>query len=180
MPSPAILVVTGASGAGKTTAVREIEARAVPGVRCFYFDTIGVPAPADMVREYGTGEAWQAAMTGRWIARLVVGDAEVAVLDGQVRPSVVRAAVARAPAPVAFDIVLLDCVPAERLRRLSGPRGQPDLATPQMDAWAAYLRGQADALGLPVLDTSALTVAGVADALLGHVERLRTARRVLP
>jgi hypothetical protein len=27
-----------------------------------------------------------------------------------------------------------------------------------MDSWAAYLRGQADALGLPIVDTTALTV----------------------
>jgi heat shock protein HslJ len=44
MTKPAILVVTGASGAGKTPAVRRLEARGRPGVRCFYFDSIGVPS----------------------------------------------------------------------------------------------------------------------------------------
>ena len=48
----------------------------------------------------------------------------------------------------------MDCDYAERNARLRGPRGQPELATAQMDGWAAYLRGQADALGLPVIDTS--------------------------
>jgi hypothetical protein len=33
-------------------------------------------------------------------------------------------------------------------------RGQPELANPQMDCWAAYLRGQADALSLSIIDTS--------------------------
>jgi len=33
-------------------------------------------------------------------------------------------------------------------------RGQPELANPRMDCWAAYLRGQADALSLSIIDTS--------------------------
>jgi hypothetical protein len=42
-----------------------------------------------------------------------------------------------------------------------------------MEAWAAYLRGQADALGLRVLDTSAMSVERVADALAEDVAALR-------
>jgi hypothetical protein len=34
-----------------------------------------------------------------------------------------------------------------------------------MDSWAAYLRGQADALHLVVIDTTTLTVAEAADEL---------------
>jgi hypothetical protein len=97
------------------------------------------------------------------------------VLDGQARPSVARAALAEAGAAHA-EIVLLDCSPAERLRRLAGPRGQPELASDQMNSWAAYLRGQADALGLPVVDTTGLPLDAVAGRLAAEVERLRGAR----
>jgi type II secretory pathway predicted ATPase ExeA len=48
-----ILVVTGASGAGKTATVRALDARGIPGVRCFYFDSIGVPTAEVMERDYG-------------------------------------------------------------------------------------------------------------------------------
>jgi hypothetical protein len=144
-------------------------------VRCFYFDSVGVPSPADMIRDYGSGEAWQAAMTAHWVRRLVADPAEVCILDGQARPSVIRAAVADAGASPP-QIVLLDCSAEERARRLAGPRSQPELASPQMSAWAAYLRGQADALELPVVDTTGKPVADVADALLGEVERLRVLR----
>jgi len=65
-------------------------------------------------------------------------------------------------------VVLLDCSPEVRAARLRGPRQQPELATDRMDAWAAYLRGQADALGLDVIDTSELSVEAVAD-LLGRM-----------
>jgi orotate phosphoribosyltransferase len=41
-----------------------------------------------------------------------------------------------------------------------------------MDHWAAYLRGQADALRLPVIDTSQLTVDDAADQLEAIVRRL--------
>ena len=42
-----------------------------------------------------------------------------------------------------------------------------------MDAWAAYLRGQADALGLPVVDTAHRSIDAVADALQEQLELLR-------
>jgi hypothetical protein len=41
-----------------------------------------------------------------------------------------------------------------------------------MDAWAAYLRGQADALDLPVYDTGSMSQAAVVDALVAQVETL--------
>lgn len=42
-----------------------------------------------------------------------------------------------------------------------------------MHAWAAYLRGQADALGLRVLDTSDMSIDGVADVLQQEIAVLR-------
>jgi hypothetical protein len=42
-----------------------------------------------------------------------------------------------------------------------------------MDAWAAYLRGQADALALPVLDSTNRSIAEVADLLREYIDRLR-------
>ncbi len=85
MPVARILVVTGASGAGKTAAVRALDARAVPGVRCFYFDSIGVPTADVMERDYGGGEQWQASATAEWLARLgnLPEDVRVAVLEGR-------------------------------------------------------------------------------------------------
>lgn len=152
---PALLVVTGASGAGKTTLVRALNARRLPGVGCYFFDDIGVPSPDEMVRVYGGGSQWQAAATEQWIQRLARNDdgVDVAVLDAQVRPSFVRDALERSAIRHA-RIVLVDCGYDERNARLRGPRGQPELATAEMDRWAAYLRGQADALGLPVIDTT--------------------------
>jgi GTPase SAR1 family protein len=151
------LIVAGASGVGKTTLVEALAARQLPGVQCHYFDSIGVPTPAEMEQRHGGGEAWQANATRQWIGILAAATppGTVAVLDGQVRPSVVRRALAEYPALVA-EIILIDCSHAERDRRLRTIRGQPDLATARMAEWAAYLRGQADALDLAVIDTTSI------------------------
>jgi RNase adaptor protein for sRNA GlmZ degradation len=161
-----ILVVTGASGTGKTSAVRALEARGMDGVRCFYFDSVGVPSPEVMERDFGGGEQWQAHATAEWLSRLeaLSQDIRVAVLDGQTRPSFVFDAAKSAPASD-LHVVLLDCSAEARSERLRGPRRQPELANDRMTSWAAYLRGQADARGLPIIDTTNLTVDELADEL---------------
>lgn len=177
MTAPAILVVTGASGSGKTATVCALEARALPGVRCYYFDAIGVPPTAVMERQFGSPDGWQATTTREWIARLAADPdgADLYVLDGQTRPSFVRDAVERAGVAM-VRIVLLDCAASVRHERLMGPRGQPELANSRMDCWAAYLRGQADALRLPVIDTTDLDLDAAVDALVVHVEHVRAER----
>jgi len=171
---PALLFIIGASGVGKTRAVQAIEVRQLAGVRCYFFDSLGVPSHDEMIREWGSGEGWQEAMTRRWIERLA-GNADrcqVAVLEGQTRPSFIQPYLA--PAGISHArIVLLDCTGPVRSQRLGQLRGQPELANERMEAWAAYLRGQADALGLRVLDTSAMSVEHVADALAEDVASLR-------
>jgi hypothetical protein len=169
----AILVVTGASGSGKTATVRGLDARQLPGVRCYYFDAVGVPSIEDMRRDYAPGE-WQALTTQRWVDRFAADPdgAEVYVLDGQTRPSFVLSAAERAGITLA-RVVLLDCASPVRHARLVGPRGQPALSNPEMDCWAAYLRGQADALNLPVIDTTSVGIDAVVDALATHVETIR-------
>ena len=168
-----ILVLTGVSGAGKTATVRALDARGIPGVRCFFFDSIGVPTVEVMQRDYGGPEQWQASVTGQWLGQLgsLPEGIRLAVLEGQTRPSFVFEAAARA-APREVHVALLDCASDVRGARLRGPRQQPELADARMDQWAAYLRGQADSLKLVVIDTTALCVAQAADQLETLVRRL--------
>jgi RNase adaptor protein for sRNA GlmZ degradation len=168
-----ILVVTGASGAGKTAAVRAVEARALAGVGCFYFDSIGVPSAEVMERDFGGGDKWQAHATAQWLSRL---DAQpdavhVAVLDGQTRPSVVFDAASVAPT-TKVHIALLDCSTEVRADRLRAARRQPELANDRMNNWAAYLRGQGDALRVPIVDTTTLSIDEVAEQLAALIRLL--------
>jgi hypothetical protein len=163
-----LLLVTGASGVGKTTAVEAVAARARPGVAVFHFDRIGVPDAETLEREYGSGAAWRASALGRWMDRLRGEPAPVAVLDGQVEPALVEG---RRDGDRTAAAVLLDCERGVREARLRG-RGRPELASHEMHAWAAYLRGQADALGIPVIDTTGRTPEEVADALEARMRTL--------
>lgn len=168
----------GASGAGKTTLVRELAGLKLPGIGCYYFDTIGVPSAEEIAVQFGGAESWQDWALGEWVARLTRNEDRVAlaVLDAQVRPRAVRDAFARHG--VRFGgMVLVDCGYAERNARLRGPRGQPELANPEMDTWAAYLRGQADALGVPIIDTTGVSPEAGLAALRAQVEALLKAAR---
>jgi hypothetical protein len=172
---PAVLVVVGASGAGKSTLTRGLAALGLPGVVCYYFDRIGVPSPAEIAAHFGDGAAWQAWALDQWVERLARNDdgAELAVLDAQVRPHAALEALRR-HGIARGRVVLIDCGYDERNARLRGPRGQPELATPDMDCFAAYMRGQADALGLPILNTTARDEAACLDELRHHAEELLT------
>jgi len=164
MAPPTVLVVTGASGVGKTTLVDAIQSRALAGVRCYHFDSVGVPSVGRMLAEFGSPQAWQVAMTHRWIATLAANADQVrlAILEGQVRPDVVREAFVSSGIERG-GIVLVDCAPEVRAARLRGASPESERIAPQMNTWAAYLRGQADALQLPVLDSTGLSVGEAAD-----------------
>ena len=95
MPAqPAILVLTGASGAGKTSLLRELRAMRIPGVGCHELDSMEIPSAEEMIERWGGTMEWQNVATHHWIDRLLRNEEghEVAVLDGQTRPSEVRAA----------------------------------------------------------------------------------------
>ncbi len=162
-----LLVLVGASGAGKTETARHLATREPWAGHVHFFDAIGVPSAGEMASRHGGPEGWQRWATEEWIERLASRPAAIQLLEGQTRPSFVRAAASRHTA-LEVRTVLLDCSPGTRARRLAGPRGQPELADRRMDCWAAYLRGQADALGIPVVETDDLTVGQVA----AEVERL--------
>ena len=144
--SPAILVLTGASGAGKTTLILKLNELAIPGVEGINCDRVKIESDEN---------DRQAAVLRYWISQLSGPETEIelAVLDTQIRPH--RALEVLGEASIDYaQIVLVDCDPVKRNQRLIMDRSQPDLANPQMDCWAAYLRGQADALKLPIIDTS--------------------------
>ena len=148
--SPAILVLTGASGAGKTTLILKLNEFAIPGVTGINCDRVKIESD-----EKAGSTDRQADVLRYWIAQLSGPETEIelAVLDTQIRPHMALEVLSEASINYT-QIVLVDCDPVKRNERLITDRGQPDLAHPRMDCWAAYLRGQADALRLSIIDTS--------------------------
>ena len=130
-----------------------------------------MPAPDELQELDRQGISWQAQTTRAWIEKLAAAPDALSLLEGQTTPSCINAEAKRIQLP-RWSIVLLDCDPGVRGRRLAR-RGQAELATPRMDTWAAYLRGQADALGLPVIDTSSLSIPEVALTVSSFADLLR-------
>ncbi len=167
---PAVLVLTGASGSGKTSLTQAIEALKIPGVACFHCDSIYHDLPEEIRSD---GETAQDAILEHWLKRVLADpETEVAILETQIRPQRANRML-RKFAIVPHQVVLVECEHSEREARLRGARAQPELANPQMENWAAYLRGQADALGLAVIDTSEISVSNPVARLRGIVESLR-------
>ena len=148
--SPAILVLTGASGAGKTTLIDKLNELAIPNVKGINCDRVKIESD-----ETADSSDRQADILRYWISHVSQPETgiELAVLDTQIRPHRALEVLDQMAVDHA-QIVLVDCDPVKRNERLHMDRGQPELANPQMDCWAAYLRGQADALQLSVIDTS--------------------------
>ena len=159
-----IVFLIGASGVGKTTVARHLATRSPWAGATYHFDRIGIPSEEKMDREFGGGEAWQKWATFRWLTDLLARESSIQLLEGQTRPSFIAEAAAGHNG-VRIHTVLLDCQREVRQHRLEVEREQPELATARMQEWAAYLRGQADALGLPVIDTSDLPIEKVAGAI---------------
>lgn len=67
-----IFFFTGASGAGKTKLLESLSKENFNTSTVFlYFDKIGVPSEEEMIKEYGSGSAWQKAMTFLWIKKML-------------------------------------------------------------------------------------------------------------
>lgn len=165
---PAIIILTGASGAGKTTLLLKLAQLAMSGVECINCDRIKVDAPAST-----DPSDYQAEILRYWITQINERQIELAVLDTQIRPHRARE-VLQQMGIIQAEIILVNCDPIKRNARLRGERGQPELATPQMDCWAAYLRGQADAIGLQIIDTSDDDIERSLDSLISHVRKMQS------
>src|SRR6516164_9524850 len=93
-----LVIMTGASGSGKTAIAEAIEADH-PAISVFRFDTIGVPSAAVMAT-FGTGDqpggAWQRAMTLQWLKRIapLVAAGQTVLFEGQMRIAFIHEALA--------------------------------------------------------------------------------------
>ncbi|MBX5205975.1 AAA family ATPase [Rhizobium sp. NZLR1] len=156
MPVP---ILIGASGSGKTTIARAIAERSLDNVDVLFFDALGVPSAEDMIREYGSGEAWQFAKTVEWMKRIaeITKSGRRVVFEGQTRLSFLAEG-AVAAAWHDYVPILVDCDDTTRAARLTVDRGQPELANSDMMNWANYLRLEAQAHGCEILDTSVMSV----------------------
>ena len=154
-------MLTGASGAGKTTIALAIEAMH-PEFTVFRFDTIGVPS-AEVMATFGVGHqpggAWQRAMTLQWFQRItpVIKAGNGVLFEGQVRVAFLQEALATYGILNA-RLVLVECDDETRTARLTNDRQQPELANDSMKGWSRYLHQEAIEMGCEILDTGRVSL----------------------
>jgi hypothetical protein len=172
-----LLILTGASGAGKTTIAEGVRDRYGDKVDVLFFDSIGVPSLEEFVRLREAGVNWQRDKTFEWLARIAARPGgKPTLFEGSTQIKYLHEAAGAAG--LAAKIILIDCDDATRTERLHGPRGQPELANTDMSNWARYLRDQAREFGCEIWDTSHcsldVSVAHVGKQLLGQKEQPKT------
>jgi len=152
--APALLCITGASGAGKTAALatvrQRIESRILP---LLHLDSLGVPSTEEMELGWDSGRAWQKAMTWHWVrtAITVYRTRPLVLFEGQFDPQYALAACTANG--LRHKIALLDVDASTRKQRLER-RDQPQLATDDMTTWAAYLRETTPQYGGVIVDAT--------------------------
>lgn len=154
-----LVILTGASGSGKTAIAEAIETGHPGFADVFRFDSIGVPSPQAMAAEWGSGEAWQRAMTLGWMATIAASppSSRPRLFEGQMRLAFIREGLAAAGL-MGARVVLVDCDDEIRAHRLADRRNQPELSNKAMMNWAAFLRREAREGGYEILDTSGLSL----------------------
>jgi chloramphenicol 3-O-phosphotransferase len=152
-----LVILTGASGSGKTTIADGIKTTCPGLVEVLHFDQISVPSCEVMVSGWGSSEAWQRAMTLEWMARIAAtNDQGVPVLfEGQTQLAFLREAL-DATGLTNAHVILVDCDDATRAHRLTLERKQPELVNERMMDWAGFLRREAHEGAYEVLDTAAV------------------------
>lgn len=173
----ALVIMTGASGSGKTAIAEAIEV-GTPSITVFCFDSVGVPS-AEVRATFGDshqpGGAWQRAMTFRWIERIapIIAAGGQVLFEGQMRIAFIRDAL-NASGIEKARILCVDCDDATRRERLTHYRLQPELASESMMGWASFLRQEALDAGCEILDTTDLGLAQSVGAVLAIFERHRS------
>ncbi|HEV2710597.1 MAG TPA: AAA family ATPase [Edaphobacter sp.] len=157
-----LIVLTGASGVGKTTIALAMEEN-YPEYTVFRADTIGVPS-AEVMATYGTGHqpggAWQRAMTLQWFERIVplLNSGRSILFEGQMRIAFIHEALATHHISHA-RVILVECDDETRADRLTNHRLQPELANESMKGWSRFLHQEALEAGYEILDTGRIPIA---------------------
>ncbi len=154
-----IFFITGASGAGKTTLMQQLKEKYDTNNWAFlHFDSIGIPSIEKMIEQYGSPSAFQKEMTNQWIDKLINNykDHDMIFFEGQVNLQFIKDGF-ELHHFTNYTIVLIDCSNEAMSYRLTKKRFQPELLTPEMANWLAFLRNQAKEMRVNSIDTSTLS-----------------------
>ncbi len=172
MPA-AFVILTGASGAGKTTIAQAIE-DAHPEITVYQGDRIGLPSEK-ILAAYGhtdePGGPTQRGFALYWLG-IIAGElkaGKTVLLETQCRIAFLHEALALHGIKD-VRVILVECSDASRKSRLNG-RGHPELANEQMDNWSRFLHREAEEFGHEILDTTAMSLEATTSHILRYLQR---------
>jgi dephospho-CoA kinase len=150
------VILTGASGVGKTTIAQNIE-DSYPEIAVYQGDRIGLPSE-EILAGYGDtdepGGPTQRGFALYWIG-VIANELRVGtpvLLETQCRIAFLHEALTLHKVADA-RIILVECSDSSRQTRLD-KRGHPQLANAQMSNWSRFLHREAEELGHEILDTT--------------------------
>jgi chloramphenicol 3-O-phosphotransferase len=154
------VILTGASGAGKTSVAQAIEALGT-AILVYQGDRIGLPSD-EIMAGYGhteePGGPIQRGFALYWLG--IIADQLKAgrpvLLETQCRIAFLREALSLHNITDA-RIILMECSDESRQTRLRA-RGQAELANDQMSNWSRFLHAEAENFGLEIVDTTDLSL----------------------
>ncbi len=154
------VILTGASGVGKTTIAQAIE-ESHEEITVYQGDRIGLPSE-EIMASYGhtdePGGSTQRGFALYWIGEIapVLKAGKPVLLETQCRIAFLHEALALHGIRNA-RIILVECSDSARKTRLDG-RGHPGLANDQMSSWSRFLHREAEEFGHEIFDTTALAL----------------------
>ncbi|MEM8908244.1 MAG: AAA family ATPase [Bacteroidota bacterium] len=160
-----IIAITGASGVGKTTILKELSkkiARA-KNLSIFHFDDMDLPN----WDELEDVKKWQEEATMEWIDQLVetAKREKVHILfEGSTEIKFYIQGFAKNNYSD-YEILLFDCDQETMKKRLI-QRGQPELYHSNMIGWLQYLRKEAMERNVEIVKTDALTISAVGQRII--------------
>lgn len=163
------LTITGASGVGKTTILKEVSKRLSndPSVKIFHFDDMGMPN-WDEVEDT---KKWQEEATIAWIDKLMaIAEKEGAhiLFEGSTDMKFFVQGFEKHNF-LDYKILLFDCSETTMKNRLKH-RGQPELYTKDMIGWLNYLRREAIAKDIEIIKTDERSVTEIGTEIIKRIK----------
>jgi uridine kinase len=166
---PLIVLITGASGSGKTSVAQVLEQKfSKETTSLYYFDDIGVPSTTKMIEDHGSGEKWQQWATARWIERIYNMDKEVIFLEGSFYPEFAVNKIK----DLLITKYLIICLYAERdvrEKRLIEERKQLELVTQDMENYAQVLNLKTINLGGIMINSTNKSISEIVQEITAKV-----------
>jgi hypothetical protein len=151
------VILTGASGAGKTTIAQAVE-DGFPEITVYQGDRIGLPSEeilAGFGPAEGPGGHLQRGFALHWIGEIAptLSSGRPVLLEAQCRVAFLQEALKKYGVTHA-RVILVECEDKSRDARLIHDRLQPDLANEDMRNWSRFLHQEALDAGYEILDTT--------------------------